>query len=92
MMMRVRATAPGFYERLRTVSDDPDDVFMVPDNLFSEKWMEVFGAADESPAGDDLDDLSDDDLRARHEGVLGKAAHPMAKRETIIAKLREAAE
>lgn len=35
-MIKVRAKAPGFYQRLYS----PGEVFSVPENRFSSEWME----------------------------------------------------
>lgn len=43
----------------------------------------------DQPVGDDLDTLSDDDLRARYQEVLGEKPHHAAGRATMIARIAD---
>ncbi|MBM3604270.1 MAG: hypothetical protein FJX25_05810 [Alphaproteobacteria bacterium] len=42
----------------------------------------------DQPVGDDLDTLSDDDLRARYQDVLGEKPHHAAGRATLIERIK----
>lgn len=43
----------------------------------------------DQPVGNDLDSLSDDDLRARYQDVLGEKPHHAAGRATMIARIAD---
>jgi len=76
-----------------------DGPFRIEAGLFSERWMreateaEVFEATGQSPEpaseAKDMADMSDDELRAHYETVMGEKPHHAMKRETMIERVTE---
>lgn len=75
--------------------------FQIDPSLFSSRWMrkaqkaevnEALGEDDDqaepSPAAS-MDEMSDDELAAHYEVVMGKKPHHAAKRETLIEQITE---
>lgn len=81
--------------------ESADGPFQIEAGLFSERWMreatpaevcEATGQAPEAtPTGGakDMAEMSDDELRAHYEVVMGEKPHHAAKRETLIERITE---
>jgi hypothetical protein len=76
-----------------------DGPFRIEAGLFSGRWMreateaEVIEATGQSPeqagGAKDMAAMSDDELRAHYETVMGEKPHHAAKRETLITKITD---
>lgn len=78
-----------------------DGPFCIEAGLFSERWMreatpdevrEATGQDPEAtPAGGakDMAEMSDDELRAHYETVMGEKPHHAMKRETMIERITD---
>lgn len=76
-----------------------DGPFQIESGLFSSRWMrearpgEVREALGEEPqpvaagGGGDMGTMSDDELRAHYEAIMGEKAHHAAKRDTLIDRI-----
>lgn len=79
--------------------ESADGPFQIEAGLFSERWMRTADPAEVQeamgqgavPAGSakDMAQMSDDELRAHYEVVMGEKSHHAAKRETLIDRITE---